>query len=327
VIEQRPDWSRKLFLPDMGLPVIKLGLIGAIADTAMGVLNSLLRQPRLQLSDVYDPCLAQAQENAQHLDAAHSPSLDGLLKRCQGVVVGDVKWMGLEPILRAIEMGRSTLILQPVLSQLNPADLVRLQEAASASRCLMMPELRYRWARSTLRLRELTATQAGAIEFMELTCAGNSGNHEELMTFDWCVNVMQSECRSVHVELGEDAVILKFRRLNREGEPVSARIHFSAAPPPGDLMIASAQMRCRHGQIFLTGEEKLDWEIDRHRISESLSQDRSASDVMFDLFGRRMAGGLVPVPEISDLVRAHEIRRACVLSRIHGRETAITQQS
>lgn len=310
----------------MGLPVIKLGLIGAIAETAMGVLNSLLRQPRLQLTDVYDPCMARAQENAQHLDATYSPSLDGLLRRCQGVVVGDVKWMGLEPILRALEMHRPVLILQSVLKELSHRDLLRLQEVSLDSRAMIMPELPYRWARSTLRLRELTATHAGAIEWMELTCPGNSGNHEELLAFDWCLNVMQSECRLVHVQTDRESVQLKFRRLNREGEPVSALIHFSSQPPAEAPMIAEARIECRHGRIHVVGEERLDREIDRNRASETLTLDRSASDVMFDLFGRRLAGGIVPVPEIADLIKAHEIRRACVTSQLHNAEALLTPE-
>lgn len=307
----------------MGLPVIKLGLIGAVAETAMGVLNSLLRQPRLQLTDVYDPCLARAQENAQHLDATYSPSLDGLLRRCQGVVIGDVKWMGLEPILRAIEMQRPTLILQPVLAELGHTELVRLHKESLESRAMIMPELGCRWARSTLRLRELTATQAGAIELLELSCHGNCGNHEELMAFDWCLNVVQSECRFVEVLPDQQTVVLKFRRLNRDGNPVSAIVHFSSQLPADAPVIAEARIECRHGRIHIVGEERIDREIDRHHITESLAQDRSASDVMFDLFGRRLAGGLVPVPEISDLIKAHEIRRACVMSQTHGGEASL----
>jgi len=306
----------------MGLPVIKLGLVGAIAETAMTVLNSLLHQPRLQLTDIYDPCLAQAQENAQYLDTSYSPSLDGLLRRCQGVVIGDVKWMGLEPILRAIEMQRSTLILQRVLSQLQPTDLVRLQQIAAESGTMMMPDLSYRWARSTLRLRELTATQLGAIEFMELTSQGDSQNHEELMTFDWCVNVMQSEFRSAEVLPENNTVVLKFRRLNRNGQPVCAVIHFQEGTRQ-EMMISDARIDCRHGRIQITGEEKLEWEVDRHRTCESLASDRTSSHVMFDLFGRRLAGGIVPVPEISDLIKAHEIRRVCVISRTHGGEVSL----
>lgn len=307
----------------MSMPVIKLGLVGAIAETAMSVLNALLRQPRLQLTEVYDPCLAQAQENAQHLDASYSPSLDGLLRRTQGVVIGDVKWMGLEPIIRAAEMQLPTLILQPVLSQISDADLWRLQQVALESRVMMMPEMSFRWARSTLRLRELTATQAGAIEQMELTCNGTRENYAGLMTFDWCVNVMQSECRAVKINPVDGSVTLKFRRINREGQPVSAIIHFNAAGQQPDFLMAACQIHCRHGRIQLAGEEKLHWEIERRKVDESLVSDRSASDVMFDLFGRRLAGGIVPIPEISDLMKAHHIRRAGQLSGERGEEVTL----
>ncbi|WP_437223576.1 hypothetical protein SH661x_003271 [Planctomicrobium sp. SH661] len=281
----------------------------------MNVLNALLRQSRLQLTDVYDPCLAKAQENAQHLDATFSPSLDGMLRRCQGVVIGDVKWMGLEPVSRACELQRPSLILQSVLAQLSQSDLERLQKMSFDSRTMIMPELSFRWARSTLRLRELTATQAGAIERLELTYRGEPGSHAELMAFDWCCNVMQSECRSVIADTEEDTVLLKFRRPDRHGNSVTARIQSNPAAGENGCPTLTAKIECRHGRVDLTGEEKLDWEIDRRRVSDSLASDRSASDVMFDLFGRRLVGGIVPIPEISDLMKSHEIRRGTQKSR------------
>jgi len=307
----------------MSTPVIKLGLVGAIAETAMSVLNALLRQPRLQLTDVYDPCLAKAQENAQHLDTSFSPSLDGLLRRAQGIVVGDVKWLGLEPILLAAEFQLPTLILRPVLSQLSDEDLETLRSKSQEARALIVPELSHRWTRSTLRLRELTATQLGAIEEIDLICNSVPGSHAELMVFDWCTNVMQSECRSVEVQPETGALLLKYRRLNREGKPVFARIQFEATQSSTDFPVTSARITCRHGNVVIAGEEKLDWEIDRRKVSEALHSDRGASDVMFDLFGRRLVGGIVPIPEIGDVLKMHQIRRACEKSRTDCAETAL----
>lgn len=298
----------------MGIPLIKLGLVGAIAESAMSVLNPLLRQSRLQLNEVFDPCLARAQADAQHLDASFSPSLDGMLRRCDGVVIGDVKWMGVSPLLRAVEMNRPVLMLQTVVSTLSTEQLTELQQVVQDSRVLLMPDLSYRWARSTLRMRELTATQAGAIERLVVTAQASAGSMIDLMVIDWCCNVMQSECRSVEVNSAGHTVELGFRRLGRDEQPVSATIQMVANDQPPRFAISQAEVTCRHGRILLAGEESIEWEIERQRVKESLVSDRSASDVMFDLFGRRLVGGLVPVPELGDVIKAHQIRNACLRS-------------
>lgn len=299
----------------MSLPTIKLGLVGGISHTAMPLLNALIRQQRLQLMEVYDSRLAAAKENAQHLHATYSQSLDGLLRRCQGVVFGEVNWMGNVPILRSTGLQRPSLVLQSVYSRYRLTELLELQSAAREHRCLVMPELSYRWARSTLRLRELTATQAGAIEYLEFQCHGEVGTASELLAHDWCCNVMQSECRSVVVDSDTGAITLKFRRMNRDGEPVTARILFHAGDHLGDFSSSSAMITCRHGNIRLSGDDKISWDILGKKSTETLNRDRTAHDVMFDLFGRRLVGGLVPVPEIADLIKAHEIHQAVIKSR------------
>lgn len=307
----------------MSVPAIKLGLVGGITQTAMPLLNALIRQQRLQLTEIYDNSLAAAKENAQHLHATYSQSLDGLLRRCHGIVFGEVKWMGNEPILRSTGHQRPALVLQSVYSQFGLNELLELEAAAREHRCLVMPELSFRWARSTLRLRELTATQAGAIEDLEFQCDGEVGTASELLAHDWCCNVMQSECRSVVVDPETGWMTLKFRRMNRDGEPVTARVLFKSGEQAGDFSSATATITCRHGKISLAGDDKISWEIMGQKASEVLNRDRTAHDVMFDLFGRRLVGGLVPVPEISDLIKAHEIHQAVLKSRESGTESSV----
>lgn len=307
----------------MSVPAIKLGLVGGITQTAMPLLNALIRQQRLQLTEIYDSSLAAAKENAQYLHATYSQSLDGLLRRCHGIVFGEVKWMGNEPILRSTSLQRPSLVLQSVYSQFTLTELLEVETAAREHRCLVMPELSFRWARSTLRLRELTATQAGAIEHLEFQCHGEVGTASELLAHDWCCNVMQSECRSVFVDPETGRMTLKFRRMNREGEPVTAHILFQSGEQIGDFSSASATITCRHGKILLSGDDKISWEIMGQKASEVLNRDRTAHDVMFDLFGRRLVGGLVPVPEIADLIKAHEIHQAVLKSRESRTESAV----
>ncbi|WP_437206355.1 hypothetical protein [Planctomicrobium sp. SH664] len=249
-----------------------------------------------------------------------SASLDGVLKRSRGVVVAEVKWMGVEPMILSAGSQRPSLVLASVLEKIAALDLSRLQHFAFLTRTLVMPELAHRWARSTLRLRELTATQLGAIEQMEVVCRLPAETpFPRLMAIDWCCNVMQSEARSVESSTNGEQLVIRFRRMNREGRPVSVRLTIEDGPLT-KFPICGSEVTCRHGRIHITGEETLEWQTGRGVEKESLTSDRSAEDVMIDLFGRRLAGGLVPVPDIGDVVRAQALLQAAEESARLGQE-------
>ncbi|WP_437185924.1 hypothetical protein SH668x_003050 [Planctomicrobium sp. SH668] len=297
----------------MGLTVFNLGLVGEVSLSGKGIVNSLLRQPRVRLTEVFDTCLASAESQAQEFEATCSPNLAGLIKKTQGIVVASIGWTELEPIIRAAEIERPVLILSQALAGLQCHQLAELQQLSLEKRVLIMPEMLHRWARSTLRLRELTATQVGAIERVVVECATNLDSHQLENAIDWCVNVMQSECQAVSTASDGKSTTLIFRRVDGEGKFVTAVLNFhdqqaSAFP------IISAKVQCRHGSLELSGEKNLSWQHASKSLTEVLSTDRSAGDVMFDLFGRRLAGGLVPVPEIADVIKARAIRSSCFAS-------------
>ncbi|SFI65265.1 Gfo/Idh/MocA family oxidoreductase [Planctomicrobium piriforme] len=294
----------------MAVSEVKLGLIGTGAGTTGSVSDALKRQPRLRLIEVYDACIAAAQTEAQQLEAAYSPSLDGLLRRTSGVIVANVKWMGAEPLVRAAGLQRPALILAPVFCRFTQVELRRLQHFAELTRTLMMPELTYRWARSTLRLRELTATKLQGIEQMEIVCRCEPDSNEELMIYDWCSNVVQSECLQVRANSTGGEVRLQYRRLQQSGNPVSIFLRFEKSDPLPAFPILDAQITCRTGSVRISGEVDLSWQITGNEQSECLRSDRTPGDLMYDLFGRRLVGGVVPVPDVTDLIRATAVRDA-----------------
>lgn len=302
----------------MALSVVRLGLVGIPDEGRRAGIDALKRQRRLCLSEVFDPCLASAEAEAQQHDCSVSASLDGLLRRIDGVVIADVKWMQAEPIIRALGLQRPALLLAPVLAQLSPDDLLRIQHFSHLTRTLVTPEFALRWARSTLRLRELTATRLGAVEKMELTCRGDLHHPSCLLIVDWCGNAIQSDFRSVKSNPQGSEVLIQFRRINRQEHPVSARISFDPSSTPETFPLVDARITCRHGEVRISGEQTLEWQIDRRVIMESLTGDRSGCDVMFDLFGRRLVGGIVPVPDIRDVIRAHHVCEAMRTSRTLG---------
>jgi hypothetical protein len=307
----------------MGVSEIKLGLVGAAAGNSATVLEQLQHQVHLQLAEVYDPCMNEAKFESQQLGTEFSASLDGLLHRTEGVLFRDVKWMKTEPIVRAASLERPALVLSAVLATFTTTDLARLQRLSALTGTLIMPELCYRWSRSTLRLRELTATRLGEIQHMELRCQCLPGSYEELLILDWCGNVMQSECRGVRSTPDGARARLRFRRMATNGEPASIVLQLEAEPQPAEFPIVEARAECRSGKIRLTSDDSIEWEAAGRSASECLKSDRSAAAVMLDLFGRRIVQGIVPVPDMTDLLRAHEIRAALLASRNSDAEVPV----
>ncbi|WP_437193860.1 hypothetical protein [Planctomicrobium sp. SH527] len=307
----------------MALAHLKLGLIGTEIDGATH--EAIQRQPRLRIVELFDPCLNSAQAAAPQFEAIYSPSLDGLLRRTDAVIVSDVKWMGPEPIIRAAGLQRPALILSSVFGLYSISDLMRLQHFSELTSTLLMPELSCRWARATLRLRELTATRLQSIESMEIICSVAPDSHDELMVFDWCVNVVQSECLKVRSNPTGHEVTLGFRRTQRNGEPVTVHLKFEpaseACPVQMRFPIVKGTVNCRGGQLQIHGEQDVAWSLagEAEKV-ESLQSDRTAIDVMYDLFGRRIVGGLVPVPDVRDLIKANTIRAARILSQSDSTE-------
>jgi hypothetical protein len=94
-------------------------------------------------------------------------------------------------------------------------------------------------------------------------------------------------------------------------------------PQSHDFPILEAHGKCRSGKLRLAGDDSIDWESAGRSASECLNTDRSANAVMLDLFGRRIVQGLVPVPDMTDLLRAHEIQAALQQSRTSDAEIPV----
>jgi len=303
----------------MALTEVNLGIVGANTAAAGPVLAALGQQARLRVIELFDPLLQAAQTEAQRLDAVYSPSLDGLLRRVQGIVIADVRWMGVEPLVRAAMLERPALVLAPVFSRFSLADLQRLKSFSDLTGTLMMPDLSWRWARSTLRFRELAASRLQAVEEMELHCQASPGSQEEFMALDWCVNIMQSECRQVQCSPDGSTITLLFRRQTARKEPVRVVLMLEADEPAAPFPLRKGIMRCRQGEAVITSESELSWSGNGGPLqTENLQSDRTACSLMLDLFGRRLVGGVVPVPDVNDLIGITAIRLASQHSQATG---------
>lgn len=76
----------------------------------------------------------------------------------------------------------------------------------------------------------------------------------------------------------------------------------------GDGDLHPVRISCERGWAEIRSASEVTWQAaDKAVESEKLTADRSEHDIMLDLFCRRVAGGLVPVPDFFDVSHALRI--------------------
>ena len=75
------------------------------------------------------------------------------------------------------------------------------------------------------------------------------------------------------------------------------------------------KLRCERGSAELSSTTQLLWQSDSaETVHETLTVDRSEEEIMLDIFCRRVVGGLVPVADLSDIVKPIQLLRSCIES-------------
>ncbi len=317
---------------------VQVGFAGVAAEW-LEELPTLQRQLRMRISAVYDATPALGAQGAERFQAAHLKGFLQLLNSplVDAVVVANAGWLGWHAVLQCLKRGLPTLV---VLSRIEQAaffdtqlpELIRLEEALSYARSdhgFLMPGLPLRWLPATIRVRELTATTLGAIEKLQVTTQDLPLRSRELAeVLDWCLSVVQSVPERIQVlplESGWE-LVLACRRRQRDAQPVE--IHVLGA---GDRTGAHsslrfrAQAQCRHGTFQFESPAIITHTADRAPVEEHLTADRSAYDVMLDLFGRRLVGGVVPVPDFSDVLRVRNLILSAQLSQDQHEAIAVNE--
>lgn len=73
------------------------------------------------------------------------------------------------------------------------------------------------------------------------------------------------------------------------------------------------KVRCERGNAELTSTTQLAWQAhSAETVHETLTVDRSEEEIMLDIFCRRVVGGLVPVADLSDIVKPIQLLRSCI---------------
>ena len=73
------------------------------------------------------------------------------------------------------------------------------------------------------------------------------------------------------------------------------------------------KLRCEAGRAELNSTSQISWQLNSAEPThETLNTDRSEEEIMLDIFCRRVVGGLVPVADMSDIIRPIQLLRDCV---------------
>ncbi len=290
---------------------LNVGLVGIRTAEIDTLVPALQAQKRFVIATIYDSCYHAARELSAPLKAKPAASLTQMLAKndLQGVIVLNSSWQRSQPIFMSCLYQIPTLFV-PQPEQSDPFVADQLLKLSNDQRTLLMPAYTHRWSPAVLRIQELSATCLGPVETITLYTASFETNRLT-RHLDWSWNLIQSV--PVQVFAGETTQIdLMFHRKQSDHTPVKASFILS------EEKHALAILTFRNGTLTFHDDQHLTWSNGAEEHQEELSSDRSSQSVMLDLFGRRLSGGLVPVPILEDVVRNQAICEKIMLSRQSG---------
>ena len=111
-------------------------------------------------------------------------------------------------------------------------------------------------------------------------------------------------------------VRVQFSQRRSGGESPEAEIRIHARPPGSTVQLpnCAGELRftitCESGRATIENVAEIEWQVESTRERESLTADRTETEVMLDHFCRRVAGGLIPVADIADVHRCFQMALA-----------------
>lgn len=250
---------------------------------------------------------------------------------CDGVLLIEPDRPGWFPLLAAVAAQRSVYAVLPAPEE--ASQLAELHAQAQSAGVLVVPELRLRYTPATLRLRELLATELGPVQGVEIRALAHGIAARPRVVgelADWCRVVLGTAPRDVRcsdVAAAQGGVVrtiaLTFPAAAGRTETMVATITLPAVTAgsetrPADAWPLEFSLVCKYGEARLEDAAQIRWREGGREQVESLSADRTAASVAVDHFARRLAGGLIPVPDLSDVLAAWRIAAAADRSREAG---------
>ena len=311
----------------MATTPVNLGLIGRGPFWERRFRPALAKlEPRLKVVAVYDNVLGRAEQAARETHARVVGGITTLVDRpdVQALLWLDAGWQG-SSILRLL-CERRKPVLMAVGCELPLSELQPLHEQAASYGLKIVPAFPKRCTPASNRLQELLATQLGRPQRIEVTISpasleaipfateadfgGASPSPQDplLEWTDWAQYVFRALPQQITRRGDRQGMRLDFAPLSTSStaaEPRIAELSLSPTPPVADQpTLDEVRLQCERGDARLLGSCLIEWTADNVSNSESLIAERTETEVLLDHFCRRVVGGLIPVPDLGDLVRA-----------------------
>ena len=155
-------------------------------------------------------------------------------------------------------------------------------------------------------------SEGGVLEDLPAPADGRSSVN---LVVDYPATASATEVRAGHATLtltssdGSETLALlqaAVGRPQKRGPAIGDASNSSSVPTDG--LLHPVRISCERGWAEIRSASEVTWQSgDQPVESEKLTADRSERDIMLDLFCRRVAGGLVPVPDFHDVSHALRI--------------------
>ncbi|MEW4490106.1 hypothetical protein AB1L42_18625 [Thalassoglobus sp. JC818] len=282
--------------------VLSLAIIGYSEDNDRQLIELIKTAPRLILKAIHADSFETAREAAKQHGVTYCGSICRLIDspNIDGLIVSSDRWISL-PTWNPISSSEKPVLLRSTALG-DPSRVEQLFNSTKSLSSLILPELFHRWTPSTLRLRELLATRLGPLRSLKVVCHQDEDRALQIAKLDWCLVMTQDapltivpneDQNSVSIRVGGSRDVTAEVEFQKESDDTHANVECSVT--------------CKGGIASLFGADTLAWECGGPQYEESLEHERSSLKVCLDLFGRRIAGGIVPIPDLRDAVRAHRL--------------------
>lgn len=295
---------------------------------------------------VYDPVAARGEQIAGELKALPIQGMVALseLPSVHAILLIDPGWAGRHALDLLCRSGKPVYIAGTLGA--DREGLERLNRRAAADDLTLMPEFTLRHTPATARLHELMATRIGRPRKVTIDAvppdpsdpmAFVAGTGSEFLVglFDWCRYVIRTAPVKVDARTAANnpegdstetqssavrRVIIEFARSRSGGNSPEAEVVLhrrvdgpattTSSSDPVDVSVR-CRVECEKGEATIRSASEIAWRNGSEEpVTEVLTSDRSAVEVMLDHFCRRVVGGLIPIADVGDVCRGVELARA-----------------
>lgn len=310
--------------------MINLGLVGLgpVWESRYRPVLEKLRH-RVRVRAVYDVIASRSEQVAFEFGAVPYQGVLTLLSQpdLRGILVLDTSWHG-NSLLHFVRKTKKPAYIAGSLGE-DWDELTELGSLVESEGLLVMPEFSRRFTPATCRLRELIATHLGPARHITIRAVPPAADSPDAVPgqaagtdflvgiLDWCRYVVRSsavqlEATPLHAEAHPDgprSIAIEFAGARDPERRPTVRLELHNAPVTCDKEGETVSgvcfvITCERGEAVIEGPAQIRWTpAGGEGKTESLTADRTEVEVMIDHFCRRLAGGLIPVADISDVCR------------------------